>query len=416
MLSSVEENVYLSTEIISLLNSLTNDVKREISRMDDIVKRVESINKNIQDISSDVASAAEAITDARDLTDSMRNKLKEGVYRLDQLSKYIEGNTELVKNFMQEMGKINKILTFIMKVAEQTNLLAINAAIEAARAGEAGRGFAVVAEEVKRLAMDSEKSARDIAELVNNIKRGMDGIVSNMDAIQSTMKTTYGSVSEILGSLESISNVMSNVVMQSKSAVEETKNLAVNSEESTSLLRTIFNNILKELEESREKITAKARMVASITDMIDDENIISSTDIEGDIIYVNKKFIQVSRYSKDELMGENHRILKSGFHAPELFETMWRAISSKRVFRGYVRNRAKDGSIYWVKAVIRPLLDEKKNIRGYISIRTPVTELMVLTGIEDAIRRMERGERVDSKMEEIVKRLKYGKYEILDNI
>lgn len=416
MLRSVEESAYLSREITSLLNSLANDVKTEISKMDEIVKRIENIDNNIQHITNDIASVAEAVTDAKDSADPMRNRLKEGVDRLDQLSKYIESNTELVKNFMQEMSKINKILTFIMKVAEQTNLLAINAAIEAARAGEAGRGFAVVAEEVKRLAVDSERSARDIAELVNNIKRGMDSIVSNMDSIQSTMKITYDSVREILGSLSSISNTMSNVAIQSSNAVEEIENLAVRSKESASLLKTIFNNVLEGLDKSKEKIVERARMVASITDMIDEESIISSTDIEGDITYVNKKFIQVSRYSKEELIGENHRILKSGFHAPELFEVMWNTISSKRIFRGYVRNKAKDGSIYWVKTVIRPLFDEKKNIRGYISIRTPVTELMVLTGVEDAIRRMERGERVDPKMEELVKRLEYGNYEIFDNI
>lgn len=416
MLRSVEESAYLSREITSLLNSLANDVKTEISKMDEIVKRIENIDNNIQHITNDIASVAEAVTDAKDSADSMRNRLKEGVDRLDQLSKYIESNTELVKNFMQEMSKINKILIFIMKVAEQTNLLAINAAIEAARAGEAGRGFAVVAEEVKRLAVDSERSARDIAELVNNIKRGMDSIVSNMDSIQSTMKITYDSVREILGSLSSISNTMSNVARQSSNAVEGIENLAVRSKESASLLKTIFNNVLEGLDKSKEKIVERARMVASITDMIDDESIISSTDIEGDITYVNKKFIQVSRYSKEELIGENHRILKSGFHASELFEVMWNTISSKSIFRGYVRNKAKDGSIYWVKTVIRPLFDEKKNIRGYISIRTPVTELMVLTGVEDAIRRMERGEKVDPKMEELVKRLKYGNYEIFDNI
>jgi methyl-accepting chemotaxis protein len=84
---------------------------------------------------------------------------------------------------------------------------------------------------------------------------------------------------------------------------------------------------------------------------------------------------------------------------------------------GYVRNRAKDGSIYWVKAVIKPTYDIKGNIDGYVAVRTPVTELMVSLGIEDAIRLISEGKakKVDSRLRGIVEELRLGTYRIYDN-
>ena len=105
-----------------------------------------------------------------------------------------------------------------------------------------------------------------------------------------------------------------------------------------------------------------------------DENIISSiTDLTGTILYVNEKFCQISKYSANELIGHNHRIISSGFHDKEFFRSLWRTIVKGDVWHGEVRNKAKDGSFYWVDTVIVPIKDAVGNNSHYFSLRTLIT-------------------------------------------
>jgi len=106
-----------------------------------------------------------------------------------------------------------------------------------------------------------------------------------------------------------------------------------------------------------------------------DVNIISSiTDTEGIITHVNTKFCEVSKYSREELIGQNHRIINSGFHSKEFFKRMWQTLKKGEVWRDEIRNRAKDGSYYWVDTVILPVLSKDKNIVQYLSLRQLITE------------------------------------------
>jgi len=97
--------------------------------------------------------------------------------------------------------------------------------------------------------------------------------------------------------------------------------------------------------------------------------IVSITDPAGRIVYVNNKFLEVSKYSAAELIGKTHRVVNSGFHPPEFFEEMWETISSGKPWRGEIKNRAKDGTYFWVDTVITPMLDEKNNILQFLSVR-----------------------------------------------
>ena len=106
---------------------------------------------------------------------------------------------------------------------------------------------------------------------------------------------------------------------------------------------------------------------------LDNFAIISTTDKNGTITYVNEMFCKVSKYSKEELIGQNHRILKSGFHPPEFYVDLWKTISSGKIWSKVIKNKAKDGSYYWVKTIIMPVFDDKGNIEEYISIRTDIT-------------------------------------------
>ncbi len=107
---------------------------------------------------------------------------------------------------------------------------------------------------------------------------------------------------------------------------------------------------------------------------LDSAAIVIETDLDGNITYVNEKFIEVSQYAEFELIGTNHRLVKSGEHSYEFFENLWRTISKGRVWKGEIKNRAKDGTFYWVDTTIYPLKGEDKRLQKYLSIQFDITD------------------------------------------
>lgn len=108
---------------------------------------------------------------------------------------------------------------------------------------------------------------------------------------------------------------------------------------------------------------------------IDQHSIVSIADKNGNITYVNEKFCSVSGYSVDELIGQNHRIVKSGIHSPDFYQNIWSTITAGNVWQGEICNLKKDGSQYWVESTITPFLDGDGKPYQYVSIRTDITEL-----------------------------------------
>lgn len=108
---------------------------------------------------------------------------------------------------------------------------------------------------------------------------------------------------------------------------------------------------------------------------LNEHAIVSITDASGTITFVNDKFVEISGYSESELLGHNHRLLKSGIHPAEFYQAMWDTLVSGKTWHGEVCNRRKNGTLYWVRATIIPQLDENGLSLRYISIRTDVSEL-----------------------------------------
>lgn len=110
---------------------------------------------------------------------------------------------------------------------------------------------------------------------------------------------------------------------------------------------------------------------------LDETAIVSKTDINGIITFVNDKFCKISGYSKEELIGKPHNIVRHPDTPKSLFKKLWKTILSKRIFKGIIKNRKKDGSYYYVDSTIIPIMDSNDDIVEFIAVRYDITELII---------------------------------------
>ncbi len=139
--------------------------------------------------------------------------------------------------------------------------------------------------------------------------------------------------------------------------------------------RDRINSLLQEASENNYQLIAARHEIEQQLEGLNEVALVSVTDPDGNIFYVNDRFVEVSQFSKEELMGKNHRILKSGKQPDGIFIGMWKAISSGRVWNGEIINKAKDGTYYWVDTTIIPILNPEGKIDKYLSVRFEITKI-----------------------------------------
>ncbi|RIV20176.1 PAS domain S-box protein [Alicyclobacillaceae bacterium I2511] len=140
----------------------------------------------------------------------------------------------------------------------------------------------------------------------------------------------------------------------------------------------ILDATLNEQTDSYGKVREAIHQLWDINFALDQSLIVAITDVRGNITFANQLFCDISQYSLAELLGQNHRIVNSGYHSHEFFRQLWQTIGQGGVWRGELKNRAKDGSFYWMDTVIVPSLNEQGKPCQYISFRKDITQRKML--------------------------------------
>jgi diguanylate cyclase (GGDEF)-like protein/PAS domain S-box-containing protein len=147
------------------------------------------------------------------------------------------------------------------------------------------------------------------------------------------------------------------------------------------------------------------------TDIVNTNVIISQTDLKGVITYVSDAFIKISEYSKEELIGKSHSIIKHPDMTFSIFKDLWKTIKNNHIWKGEIKNLSKNKKTYWVDAVVSPLYDNNKNKIGYMAVRHDITSKKIIEqiSITDSLTKLYNRRHFDEILQHELKRAKRTK-------
>ncbi len=278
------ENLRTSAELVANSSEEVSNAVKEVAKgTEDQAQKLSDISNIFSQFGNSLQTMTNALIEIQEKTKSINNIASESDNNMSGLAESVETVGVTFKEFRDKLSvlgnnvnKINAITNLIDSIAEQTNLLALNASIEAARAGESGRGFAVVADEIRKLAVQSKKSADEITKLLVNISNDTVGILKNNDNMNIELSSQATAVNETIKSFREIVRKIENVIPEiekvSSSAeyINKEKENILDSVESIAAVSEETSASSEEIAASSEEMNATAETLFSTVDNLRD--------------------------------------------------------------------------------------------------------------------------------------------------
>ena len=282
--SGAEQSAQASTQIASSINTVAMASTKQAQSIEHTTGIVEEISKNINEVSANSDVMLQHTERAESTATEGNGEIENAVEQLHHIENTVTHSAQVVEKLGERSREIGQIIGVISGIAEQTNLLALNAAIEAARAGEMGRGFSVVADEVRKLAEESQKAAKHIASLINEVqketenavtvmKRGTKEVQSGAERVVNagnTFKNITGLMNVVTLEIREISGKIKEIAVNERSIVSATQEIDAASQSVAAESQTVSASV-EEQSAAMQEVSSSSEELASIAQILQNE-------------------------------------------------------------------------------------------------------------------------------------------------
>ena len=277
--ASAEQSAQAATQIAQVITEVAAGAEKQQKEVDHTAATVEQMSAGIRQIADNAKAVAAASANSAEIAAAGSQSIEKSIGQMDTIEKTVTKSAEVVTKLGERSKEIGHIVEVIAGIAGQTNLLALNAAIEAARAGEQGRGFAVVAEEVRKLAEQSQEAAKQIADLIGEIRQDTDQAVAAMHEGTREVRTgavvvtqagqafqdIFGAVNAVSRQIGEISGSIQELAGGSQQVVQAVQDIDAISKETSSQTQTV-SAATQEQSATMQEIAASSQALAKMAE------------------------------------------------------------------------------------------------------------------------------------------------------
>lgn len=256
--ASAQETKQAASQIAISIQDVSHETENQATLVNNAIEDIQKINGEVKHVSDNIQEVNKLVGNTVDISTNGSEAISQSAENMEKINVHTKDSKNIVIQLNDKSTQIENISSFITSIAEQTNLLALNAAIESARAGESGKGFAVVADEVRKLAVESSKAAKQINDLIAEIK-------SEISRAMDSMNDGYEAVQEGNALTEEAGNAFSGILK----AVEQVSGESRHTAEISKQVETITSGLLTSIQEVADlysKLNSNAEEVAATTE------------------------------------------------------------------------------------------------------------------------------------------------------